>query len=225
MSSKTAASSSKTMASALRPSHQASPASVLFGQATLPPVVLASQSPRRKELLETLGFEPEVVPANVDEALFERTFSEPKALATALSQVKCRTVAKTHPNSLVIAADTVVVVDNQILGKPSSTADAERMLNLLQGRQHQVISSISVSYKGRSLTDCQTTLVTFNSLDPDTIAAYVATGEPMDKAGAYAIQGLAGAFIESVDGCYFNVVGLSLSTLRQLVGHLLSAQN
>lgn len=224
MSSKTAA-SSKAVTSALRPSNQANPASVLFSGATLPPVVLASQSPRRKELLETLGFEPEIVPAQVDEALFERTFSEPKALATALSQVKCRTVAKNHPNSLVIAADTVVVVEGQILGKPTVNTDAERMLEQLQGRQHQVISSISVSYKGRSLTDCQTTLVTFNTLDPDTIASYVATGEPLDKAGAYAIQGLAGAFIDRVDGCYFNVVGLSLSTLRQLVSHLLSAQS
>ncbi|MFN8614664.1 MAG: Maf family protein [Vampirovibrionales bacterium] len=220
MSSKTL-SSSKMLAKSLMPST----ASLLFSTVSLPPVVLASQSPRRKELLETLGLQPEVAAANVDEALFEKTFQEPKALVTALSQAKCRTVAKQHANSLVIAADTVVVLDGKALGKPATAADAERMLTLLQGREHQVITSISVSYKGRSLTDCQVTRVWLTPLDPETVAAYVATKEPMDKAGAYAIQGQAGAFVERIDGCYFNVVGMSLATLRQLVDHLLGSQS
>ncbi len=191
----------------------------IFG-APFPPVVLASQSPRRQALMEQLYLTPKLVPAHVNEVVFHNTFKEARALVTALSQAKCRSVAGDYGDSLVIAADTVVTIDGQVLGKPADAVEATTMLKQLQGNTHEVVTSISVNYRGRMLTDCQTTAVTMQQLDDDTIARYVATGEPMDKAGAYAIQGAAGAFIEKIDGCYFNVVGMSLSTLRQLIGHL-----
>ncbi len=191
----------------------------IFGS-PFPPVVLASQSPRRKELLGQIGLSPKMVPAHVNEVVFHQTFKEARALVTALSQAKCRSVVGNYDDSLVIAADTVVTVDGIVLGKPKDEADARNMLSQLQGQTHEVVTSISVNYRGRMLTDCQTTAVTMQQLDDGMIARYVATGEPMDKAGAYAIQGMAGAFVEKIDGCYFNVVGMSLSTLRQLIGHL-----
>jgi septum formation protein len=193
--------------------------SPLFEQ-HLPPVVLASQSPRRLELLTMVGIQPEVVPANINEAVFHNTFRDAKALVTALAQAKCRAVAKQRPEHVVIAADTVVTLDNQVLGQPVDKADAKRMLTLIQGNTHTVATSISVYFNGRVLTDCQLTDVTMQPLDEHTIERYIATDEPMDKAGAYAVQGIGGAFVESINGCYFNVMGLSLNSLYALLRHL-----
>lgn len=187
---------------------------------SLPPIVLASRSPRRFELLTMLGIQPEVVPAELDETLFHRTFNDAKALVTALSQAKCRVVAKQRPEHVVIAADTVVTINGETLGQPVDEADAARMLEMLQGQTHHVATSISVFFNNRVLTDCQVTAVTMQPLDATTIARYVATGEPMDKAGAYAIQGLGGSFISGIDGCYFNVMGMSVNSLASLLRHL-----
>lgn len=197
---------------------QSQPATI-FGNG-FPTVVLASKSPRREALLKQVGLEPKVIPGHVNEAVFHRTFKEARPLVTALSQAKCRSVAADYADALVVAADTVVTVDGVVLGQPATDEDALAMLKRLQGKAHEVVTSISVSYKGRMLTDCQSTTVVMHQMDDETLARYVATGEPMDKAGGYAIQGAASAFIERIEGCYFNVVGLSLSTFRQLVGHL-----
>ncbi len=175
-------------------------------------LVLASQSPRRQDLLRQAGIPFIVIPADVDEEPLPG--EEPRAHVERLAREKALAVSAA-PADTVLGADTVVVVDGQILGKPRDAADAVRMLRLLSGREHQVITGICLRRGSRLITDAETTTVRFVSLSEDDIRDYVASGEPLDKAGAYAIQGLASKFIDRIEGCYSNVVGLPLARVCQ----------
>ena len=183
------------------------------------PLVLASASPRRRELLAQSGFAFRIEAADIPEDPLPG--EDPIAYVTRLARGKAEAVRSRPANAsaVVLGADTTVVIDGQILGKPESAADAARMLRLLSGRTHQVITGVSVVSAAQTLTAAEVTAVQFHSLSDEEIADYIATGEPMDKAGAYAIQGRAACWIPRIHGCYFNVVGLPLA----LVSNLLSA--
>ncbi|HLK50570.1 MAG TPA: Maf family protein [Bryobacteraceae bacterium] len=171
-------------------------------------LVLASQSPRRAEILHLAGIEFTVRPASVDETPLPH--EAPAAYVSRLAEEKALAIAA-DPGDTVLGADTTVVIDGEILAKPADEADARRMLQMLSGRCHQVLTGICLRRDGRLIRDYASTSVWFNTLTASEIHAYVASGEPMDKAGAYAIQGLASKFIERIDGCYFNVVGLPIA--------------
>ncbi|MHB1159154.1 MAG: Maf family protein [Chloroflexota bacterium] len=181
-------------------------------------LILASQSPRREALLRQAGLEFEISPSDVEERLSE-TLS-PAEAAETLALEKARWVAAQRSEGLVIGADTVVVVGGQILGKPVGAEDARAMLRLLSGREHQVITGIAVvdAGSGWCRSDSVTTAVSFAPLSQEIIDRYVATGEPLDKAGAYAIQGFGALLIEGIRGCYNNVVGLPLRRLAEMLG-------
>ena len=185
-------------------------------------LILASASPRRAEILRNAGFDFEVIPAHIDES---RRTGEPAAeYVRRLAEEKARTVARqlaegfADDSTFVIGADTVVVIGNEILGKPSSGANAGEMLRRLSGETHEVFTGLSV-LQGNSAgrTVVETTRVTFAVLSEPEIDEYIATGEPFDKAGAYAIQGRGGKFISRIEGCYFNVMGLPLARLYLLL--------
>jgi nucleoside triphosphate pyrophosphatase len=181
-------------------------------------VVLASGSPRRHDLLRLIGVEHEVIPAYADES---HTLGEkPDAHAERLARTKAEAVAADRRQSLVIGADTIVVVDDHILGKPRDVVDAARMLRMLSDRTHVVMTAVAVSFEGRTLSVVEKVLVTFRDLAEDEIARYVATGEPMDKAGAYGIQGYGATIVTRIEGDYFAVMGLSLVRLVDLMGEL-----
>lgn len=169
-------------------------------------------------LLRQIGLEFEVVPSGVDESPPDGT--TPRQVAEALALAKARHVASGRATGLVIGADTIVVLGDLILGKPSGPEDAARMLRTLGGRVHQVITGIAVvdAAGGRTLSDAVVTDVKFAHLNEETIRRYVGTGEPLDKAGAYAIQGCGSLLIERIDGDYFNVVGLPLRRLAEILG-------
>jgi septum formation protein len=171
-------------------------------------LVLASQSPRRQQILSHAGIPFVVRPAHVDER--EAGGEDPREHVRRLARKKAEAVAF-RPSEIVLAADTAVVVDNQVLGKPVDSDDAGRMLRRLSGREHLVLTGICLRSRSNVIEDLETTRVRFVPLSEEEIQDYVATGEPMDKAGAYAIQGLASKFIDRVEGCYFNVVGLPVS--------------
>lgn len=183
-------------------------------------IILASNSPRRKELLTGLGFQFDVIPPQVDEKALCDPSLAPAAYVLALAEAKGLSVAKTYPNSLVISADTVVVLDGQYLEKPLDKADAKAMLTKTQGTTHQVYTGIAVFYQGKTCLEALATSVRMAAMTEDEIMAYVETDEPMDKAGSYAIQGIGGQFVEHIDGCYSNVVGLSLPLLKTLLTKL-----
>jgi len=178
-------------------------------------IILASASPRRRRLLKQIGFTFRVIPSHVDED--DADHHDPLANVQAIALRKARSVAAGIENGIVIGADTQVLVDGEILGKPENKADAARMLTMLSGREHRVITGVALidTQTNSEETWCETTLVTFRKLPEDEIADYVRTGEPMGKAGAYGIQGRAAAFVERIEGCYFNVVGLPLAKLSQ----------
>lgn len=176
-------------------------------------IVLASQSPRRSEILRQAGIPFVARPVNVDETAHPGETPEDYVKRVARDKAM---MANAAPGEIVLGADTAVVIDGEILGKPANSADAERMLGLLEGRKHQVLTGICLRHGAEMVVDCARTRVWFKPLTPEEIAAYVATGEPMDKAGAYAIQGLASKFIELIEGSYTNVVGLPIE-LVQLV--------
>lgn len=180
-------------------------------------VVLASASPRRHELLGMIGIAHEVDPADVDESV--RDGEPAPGYVLRLAREKGLAVARRHPAALVISADTTVVVDDRILGKPVDQNDARRMLRALSGRSHKVHTAMAVARDGgaRIASGVESTRVTFRALDDHEIAAYVATGEPMDKAGAYGIQGYGATIVERVDGDYFAVMGLALRRLVVLL--------
>ncbi len=176
-------------------------------------IILASASPRRKELLQYIVPEFDIVPADIDETVPGNVPAEESAEFLAVK--KASFISEKYPESIVIGCDTVVVIGGEILGKPSDTSAAEKMLKKLSGRTHSVITGVCISY-GR-LTDsfsCRT-LVRFYPLSEEEIAGYIATGEPMDKAGAYGIQGKGCLLAESVNGDFFNVVGLPVSMLKR----------
>ncbi len=177
-------------------------------------IILASQSPRRRELLSRMGLTFSVVTPAVDEGLYHDP--DPAALVRTLSRAKARAVART-PDDLVIAADTVVVLDGQVLGKPASPEEARTMLSALSGRTHLVCTGVTVCRGEQVLSEAETTLVTFRALSPAEIGHYAATGEPMDKAGAYGIQGYGALLVEGIRGDYFNVVGLPVCRLGRML--------
>lgn len=185
------------------------------------PLILASSSPRRRELLASLGLTFEVMSPNVDEDAFRLDHLPPEEIVRFLSRTKAQEVFKRDPHAIVIGADTIVVCDGVIFGKPKDQDDAYRMLDALQGKRHEVYSGITVFHPQESperppfSSEALCTHVFMRSLTPDEIRAYIATGEPLDKAGAYAIQGYGSTLIERIEGCYFNVVGMSLFLLNQ----------
>ncbi len=184
-------------------------------------LVLASASPRRRELLERLGLRFTVRSADIDETPLPG--EAPDAYVLRLAREKARTAGR--PGELVLAADTTVVVDGEILGKPEDGADAERMLRLLSGREHEVLTGVAVlevleGAETRTAAEVARTAVRMAALTPEEIAWYVATDEPKDKAGAYAIQGLSALFVETVSGNYANVVGLPIPTVYRLFAEL-----
>ena len=178
-------------------------------------LVLASASPRRQELLRNAGITFEVQPAHIPEDPLPREAA--KDCAERLARQKALAVAQKRPKDIVLGADTVVVVDSQLLGKPSDAADAARMLRMISGREHQVITGVCLVVDGKPSVASETTTVTVSELTDQDIAAYVATGEPMDKAGAYAIQGIASRWIPRIEGDYSNVVGLPVALLWRLL--------
>lgn len=181
-------------------------------------VILASSSPRRLQLLQQIGIEAEVRPAAFDE-LSTGKMADEVVLANAVG--KCQAVCAVCGDKVpVIAADTVVVLDGQILGKPKDAADAVRMLTELSGRTHKVLTGVAVSFDGRQLAEVCETEVIFRTLTAAEIADYVAAGEPLDKAGAYGIQGRGAVFVEKINGCYNNVVGLPLTRLHLMLAKL-----
>jgi septum formation protein len=181
-------------------------------------VVLASQSPRRRELLALVGIAHEVRPADVDET--PHPGERPAPHAERLARTKASTIARVDRDALVIAADTIVVIDGDILGKPRDAGDAAAMLARLAGREHAVFTAVAVARGDRVASSVAQVTVQFRSLTHDEIAAYVATGEPMDKAGAYGIQGFGATIVERVDGDYFAVMGLPLVTTVRLAREL-----
>ncbi len=179
-------------------------------------IILASQSPRRRELLERMGIsEFEIIPARGEENIVPGL--TPEALVEALSRQKCLEVAAVHREALVIAADTVVAVEGRVLGKPRSKAEAEEMLSLLSGREHRVCTGLSLSQGGRLRTGHEATAVRFRPLTREEIRRYVSTGEPMDKAGAYGIQGYGCLLVEGIVGDYYNVMGLPVCRLGRML--------
>jgi nucleoside triphosphate pyrophosphatase len=174
----------------------------------VPSLVLASESPRRRELLAIAGFQFSVRARPVEEV--RRAGETPIQYARRLALEKAAAAAP-RPGEIVLGADTVVVVDDRILEKPADAADARAMLRLLSGREHAVITGICLVHDDGSVSDHASTSVRFAPMSEAEISDYVTSGEPMGKAGAYAIQGLASKFVERIDGCYFNVMGLPLS--------------
>lgn len=183
-----------------------------------PRVILASQSPRRRELLQLVGIPHTVQPADVDETY--RPNEEPLAHAQRLAREKAATVAAANPDALVIGSDTIVVVDGDVLGKPRDEAHAAQMLTRLSGRSHVVMTAVAVRYGNRERSAVEVVGVTFHPLAVEDIQAYIATREPMDKAGAYGIQGYGATIVERVDGDYFAVMGLPLQRMIRLMGEL-----
>jgi septum formation protein len=180
--------------------------------------ILASGSPRRLELLRQIGIEPEVKLSNYNE---EMSTSNPAELVMSNAVGKGQSVLPTcNDDDVVIAADTIVVLDNMILGKPKNSEEALKMLNNLSGRTHEVFTGVAVFYKGKKKVEVEKTSVKFRKLTDKEIQAYVKTGDPLDKAGAYGIQGRGAIFINSIAGCYNNVVGLPLTRLYTLFAEL-----
>jgi septum formation protein len=180
-------------------------------------LILASASPRRAELLSSAGFEFEVVPAEVDETPHEG--EAPEAYTLRVAREKARHVARRRPgpDAVVLAADTEVVVDGRILGKPADPDDARRMLRLLSGETHDVLTAVVV-VGIRESAEVVTSRVRFTPLTERDIDWYVGTGEPMGKAGGYAIQGRGARFIDRIEGSWSNVVGLPVATVHRLIG-------
>lgn len=184
----------------------------------MPRIILASSSPRRIELLKQLGISFQVIPSGIVEA---SEFEDSSAADVALQQAwaKARAVAEKHPEEIVIAADTVVCCDGEVLGKPRSWEDAARMLRKLSGKVHEVHTGLVLWQKSsqRRAEDVVTTRVYFRNLEEREIFGYLATGEPFDKAGGYGIQGYGSLLVERIEGCYYNVVGLPLARLGEML--------
>ncbi len=182
------------------------------------PLVLASASPRRRELLARAGFEFEVTPADVDERQRDREL--PKAYVSRLAFEKAETVAAGLSDGrlqVVLGADTIVVVDDDILSKPRDTQDAREMLRRLSGRSHDVLTGVALLRGPERRSAVEQTRVSLVELADDVIEWYLTTGEPMDKAGAYGVQGIASQFVERIEGSYTNVVGLPVSVVSRLL--------
>lgn len=186
--------------------------------AQTPRLILASASPRRRELLTQAGLQFEVVPAHIDETRQEH--EGPAAYVRRLAQEKARAVHALHPEALVLGADTTVEVGGRALEKPLDRADAEGMLRELSGRSHQVHTGLVLLSSEASRTHLETTSVTFSAIDEAELAQYLDSSEPYDKAGAYGIQGYAARWIPRIEGDYFNVMGLPLAATMRLLREL-----
>jgi len=184
----------------------------------MPRLILASASPRRAELLRNAAISFEVERSDIHEAPFPGEI--PLQYAQRLARDKATAVLARHLDALVLGADTVVVVDEHLLEKPANDEDAARMLRLLSGRTHQVVTGICLAAAGFERTEAEVTMVTFTTMSESEIAEYIASGEPMDKAGAYGIQGIASRWVERIEGDYFNVVGLPVARLYRMLGKL-----
>jgi septum formation protein len=181
-----------------------------------PRVILASASPRRRELLTLAGIRHEVWPANIDESY--KLGETPREHAERLAREKAATIDA--PHAVVVGSDTIVVVDGDVLGKPRDRAHAADMLRRLSGRSHLVMTGVAVRWEGRMVSELVEVGVTFRALSEDDVQRYIDTGEPMDKAGAYGIQGFGATIVDRVDGDYFAVMGLSLARLVALFRQL-----
>lgn len=187
-------------------------------------IILASASPRRKELLNKYNINPIICGADIEEKQFSNEL--PEQIAMSLAFEKAHWVSNHYNDSIVIGADTIVVLDNKVIGKPKDENDAFNILDSLSGREHSVITGISIIH-GKSNTkiiDYESTLVKFRHLSKDKILRYIQTKEPLDKAGAYGIQGLGMVLVEQINGCYSNVVGLPLGKLDYLLGRFFDIQ-
>jgi septum formation protein len=202
--------------------HACDPTIIAMTSRPLDRIILASASPRRAELLRAAGIDFDVRPADIDEAM--RPGEAPGDYVSRLAEAKARAVHERDGNQTVLAADTAVVVDGQILGKPMDEADAKRMLRMIGGRTHEVLTAVSIFHPGEIVdTRMDATTVEFAELSDPDIEWYVSSGEPMDKAGAYAVQGLASRFVTRVEGSYSNVVGLPIALVyRMLTNELLT---
>ena len=181
-------------------------------------LVLASRSPRRVELLTRAGYRFEVAPADIDERRLDGEV--PRELVRRLAREKAAAVAPRHPGAIVLGADTLVVVDGAVLGKPDGAAGAAAMLRRLSGRAHDVLTGVALQAADRCRDGVQSTRVVFRALSPDDLAWYLATGESADKAGAYSIQGRASRFVTRIEGSYTNVVGLPIELVDDLLREL-----
>lgn len=182
-------------------------------------VILASASPRRKELLKRLYSDFEIIPADVDETLPEDVGIEFAPLF--LAATKADKIAETYPDDLIIAADTVVICDGKLYGKPKDKQEAKEMLSSLSGKTHKVITGCCISIGENTTCFAEESFVTFFDLNGREIDEYIATGEPMGKAGAYAIQGIGTLLVEKIDGDYNNIVGLPIAKLKREISELL----
>ncbi|MBN1291928.1 MAG: septum formation inhibitor Maf [Candidatus Latescibacteria bacterium] len=187
-------------------------------------LILASQSPRRRELLKLLGHPFEVIVSGVEETYIDG--ESPEKHVTRLSELKANDVGKKVRNGIIIGSDTIVVIDNKILGKPSSPSEAEKMLTELQGRTHRVFTGFALydAENGHSISGFEKTEVTMRKLDEKLIHQYVQTGEPLDKAGSYGIQGYGSSLVTSIKGCYFTVMGLPLAHLMEALNTFTGGQ-
>ncbi len=175
----------------------------------MPPLILASRSPRRSQLLKQMGFRFEVITSPVDENI---DISDPVEVVKILSRMKAEAVLHKRSEGLIVGADTVVALNGKILGKPKDPQEAGDMLRLLSNNTHEVFTGFTIiEVNGRSVSDYERTAVTFHAIDEWEIGNYIATGSPMDKAGAYGIQDRSGLFVEKIDGCFYNVVGFPLT--------------
>jgi septum formation protein len=181
-------------------------------------LVLASASPRRADLLRAAGYVFEIDPAETDETM--RPGEAANGYALRVAREKAARVSERHPDAFVIGADTIVVIDGEVLGKPVDRSDATRMLARLSDRTHDVLTGVAVRHGAREVSHVEISRVRIKALDPDEIRWYVESGEPADKAGAYAVQGRASRFVEAVEGSCANVVGLPVSRVYRLLRDL-----
>lgn len=188
-------------------------------------LILGSKSPRRKELLGKIGLPFEVQPSNVPEPPFSE--GEPAAYAVGLAGLKAADISANFPGAIVIGADTIVLVNNQVLGKPINPADARKMLQLLSGRTHQVITGYSIQHKNLGIINNShvTTDVRFKKLSDNEIELYVDSGDPFDKAGSYGIQDYSSVFVDHLEGCFYNVMGFPISDFNTTLMRILSENN
>lgn len=173
-------------------------------------LILASSSLRRKELFNLLGIDYEAIASNADENIAP---CPPEEMVQLLAQRKAMDVFNAHKDCCVVGSDTIVLIDGKIIGKPEDEADAYRILSLLSGRKHTVYTGVCILYDEEEVRFHDTTHVTFAQLEDEEIYAYIKTGEPMDKAGAYGIQGPGALLVERVEGCYFTVIGMPVPKL------------
>ncbi|HEX37758.1 MAG TPA: septum formation protein Maf [Candidatus Cloacimonetes bacterium] len=182
-------------------------------------IILASRSPRRAFLLKQVGLKFTQIPSHIEEHL---NHMKPEAFVLHYAQRKAEEIKKYHPNAFIVGADTIVVLNNNIIGKPKNEKDAFLILHKLSEQCHEVFTGVAILFKDQVITDFSKTKVYFNPLSDVDIREYVKTGEPMDKAGAYGIQGYGSQFIEKIEGCYFNVMGFPIPLFYDMCKRLFS---